>query len=132
MPTFKTITTIDIRSETNNVFQNSYSHQSSTSTRVHLLPSTSITVTSSESQPPFPLIDTTPAPTNSLCNSIAPSSFNTEISSFTVSMFSTLPVETNLALETTTTTTNIIPSTSGLQNKFQELGGKNVLTEVLL
>ncbi|GFV27783.1 hypothetical protein TNCV_4170051 [Trichonephila clavipes] len=41
MSTFKTTATFNIRSETNNAFQNSYSYtKSSTSTEAQLLPST--------------------------------------------------------------------------------------------
>ncbi|GFV82472.1 uncharacterized protein TNCV_3982641 [Trichonephila clavipes] len=71
--------------------------KSSTSTQAQLLPSiSSDTVTlSSESQPPSPLTDTTPAISNSLFISAASSSSTA------------CPV-----LETTTTTSNTIPATS--------------------
>ncbi|GFV14634.1 hypothetical protein TNCV_2586071 [Trichonephila clavipes] len=76
-----------------------------TARRVPLLPSTSsVTVTlSSESQPPIPLTDTTPAIFNSLSISAASSSF-------IISIITPLPACP--ILETTTTTSNTIPATS--------------------
>ncbi|GFU57348.1 hypothetical protein TNCV_3635331 [Trichonephila clavipes] len=89
--------------------------KSSTPTQAHLLPSTSSVAipTSSESQPPIPLIHTAPATS--------------------ISMFSPLPPETSPVLETTTTS-NTIPFTSQAPKKKKKKNpstGKSVLTKVL-
>ncbi|GFT25633.1 hypothetical protein TNCV_1965451 [Trichonephila clavipes] len=75
-------------------------NKSSNSTQAHLLPSTSsVAATSSESQPPIPLVISTFSASNSLCTS-------------TKSMFTALSAVTQpSALETTTSTSNTPPST---------------------
>ncbi|GFU08301.1 RNase H domain-containing protein [Trichonephila clavipes] len=89
--------------------------KSSTSIQAQIVPSTSsLIVTSSESQPPIPLIDITPTTSNSLSTSAA-SSTNT------VSMFTPLP--SCPVLQTTTTTFNTTPSISEdakLSSKFRK------------
>ncbi|GFW16889.1 hypothetical protein TNCV_2760171 [Trichonephila clavipes] len=78
MSAFKIIATIDICSKANNVFQNSctcriINQNSGTPLATH----SSVTVTSSsESQPPIPLMDTTSATPNSLSTSAASYSSN--------------------------------------------------------
>ncbi|GFT09269.1 hypothetical protein TNCV_5061611 [Trichonephila clavipes] len=64
--------------------------KSSTTTQANLLPSTSsVTVTSSsESQPPIPLIDTAPTTSNSPCTYVASSSSNKVLPSTTGPLFS--------------------------------------------
>ncbi|GFV30210.1 hypothetical protein TNCV_96871 [Trichonephila clavipes] len=88
--------------------------KSSTTTQAHFLLSTSsATVTSSsESQPSIPLIDTALTTSNSISTSAASFSSNKALSSSTVSMFTPLPAEIYPVLETSTTTSNTIPSTS--------------------
>ncbi|GFV02320.1 RNase H domain-containing protein [Trichonephila clavipes] len=83
--------------------------------QAQILPSTSsLIVTSLESQPPIPLIDITPTTSNSLSTSSASSSN-------TVSMFTPLPACP--VLQTTTTTSNTTPSISEdakLSSKFRK------------
>ncbi|GFW62980.1 hypothetical protein TNCV_4453281 [Trichonephila clavipes] len=93
--------------------------KSSTTTQANLLPSTSsVTVTSSsESQPPIPLIDTAPPHlVYCLCTSVASSSSNKALSSTIGLLFSSLPAETSPVLETSTTS-DTIPSTSQAPKK---------------
>ncbi|GFV36867.1 hypothetical protein TNCV_3124081 [Trichonephila clavipes] len=87
--------------------------KSSTSTQAQVLPSIS-----SESQPPIPLIDIAPTTSNSLSTSAASSSS-------TVSMFTPLPASCPV-LQTTTTTSNTIPSTSQEAKLTSKLRKKTV------
>ncbi|GFW75347.1 putative RNA-directed DNA polymerase from transposon BS [Trichonephila clavipes] len=86
----------------------------STSTHAQLLPSTPFVtvISSSESQPSIPLIDTATTTSNNLSTSAAFSSSNKALSSSNVSMFTPLPAETCPAVETETSITNTIPFTS--------------------
>ncbi|GFW02115.1 uncharacterized protein TNCV_4854551 [Trichonephila clavipes] len=100
--------------------------KSSTSTQAQLLPSTSsIIVTSSESQSPTPLVDIAPTTSNSLPTSAASSSS-------TISMFAPLPACP--VLQTTITTSNATPSISQDAKLSSKLRKKKVhlKTHVLL
>ncbi|GFS79624.1 hypothetical protein TNCV_3187291 [Trichonephila clavipes] len=81
--------------------------KSSTKIQAHLLPPTSsVPVTSSsESQPPIPLMDTTPA-TNSLSTSAASSSSNRTLSPSTSPMFTALSTVTSPSVPEPITSTS--------------------------
>ncbi|GFS91175.1 uncharacterized protein TNCV_2215041 [Trichonephila clavipes] len=85
----------------------------STTTKTQLLPFTSsVTNTSpSKSKPYIPLIDTAPTTSNNFSTSAFYSSYKA-LSSSDVSMFTPLPSETCPAVETETSITNTILSTS--------------------
>ncbi|GFX35189.1 uncharacterized protein TNCV_2331291 [Trichonephila clavipes] len=104
--------------------------KSSTTSQANLLPSTSsVTITSSsESQPPIPLIYTVPTTSNSLSTS---SLSNKVLSSSKVSMFTPLPAEKCPVIETSTTISKTILPPTQAAKQTSKNRRENVLTEVL-
>ncbi|GFY08374.1 hypothetical protein TNCV_1357801 [Trichonephila clavipes] len=133
MPAIEITTTFNIRSETNSVFQNSYSYQiiyfnSSTPLTIHMFCRSYNTIRISKT---CSLIDTAPAPSNSLSTSVSSYSSNRALSSSAVSMFSPLPLKQVMFLKLLPLHPTPYFLHLRLQNKLQKFAGKRVLTEVL-
>ncbi|GFV26616.1 hypothetical protein TNCV_1619611 [Trichonephila clavipes] len=92
----------------------------------------SVTVTSpSKSKPSIPLIDTAPTTSNIFSTPAAFSSSYKALSSSDESTFTPLPAETCPVVETETSITNTIPSTSQDAKQTSKSRKKDVLKEVL-